>query len=301
MAGQRTELAAIIAEQLPDPGDLLSAVPGLTLYQRTSPVVTACQVYEPAFAVVAQGAKEVEVGGETFSFNEASWLLTPLHVPATSRIVKASRRRPYLACAMLLDMQAAREMMVELEAISMDGSAKGSAVTTGPMTTELLDVIFRMVRLAETPQDIPMLSKLLQRELLYRLLASGHAGVMRQIVTAGSQSQRVARAVDWLRVNFRKPLRVETLAQHTHMGVSTLHHHFREMTGSSPLQFQKQLRLFEARRLMLTDGMDTASAAFASGYESATQFNREYRRQFGQSPRKDISGLQKTESSALML
>jgi AraC-like DNA-binding protein len=143
------------------------------------------------------------------------------------------------------------------------------------MTVELLDEILRMIRLHESPRDIPVLAKLLQREVLYRLLTSPYAGVMQQIVTAGSQSQRVARAVDWLRVNFREPLRVDDLAQHARMGVSTLHHHFRDMTGSSPLQFQKQLRLFEARRLMLMDGMDAASAAFATGYESATQFNRE--------------------------
>jgi AraC-like DNA-binding protein len=298
LAALSIELAETIARQLQIEGDFASSVPGLHLYRRHTPAVTACHVYEPAFAVVAQGAKTIEVGGELIPFGEVSWLLTPLHVPAISRITKASPQRPYLACAVLLDMQVAREMVTEVEATPGDESVKGLAVTTGPMTVELLDAVLRMVRLNENQRDIPVLSKLLQREICYRLVSSAHAGVIRQIITAGSQSQRVARAVDWLRVNFRDPLRVEDLAQHAHMGVSTLHHHFREMTGSSPLQFQKQLRLFEAQRLMLMDGMDSASAAFATGYESATQFSREYRRQFGQPPRKDVVALKGAEVSA---
>jgi AraC-like DNA-binding protein len=294
----RTDLAKTIARQLPKEGDLPSAVPGLHLFRRHTPSVGACQVYEPALAVVAQGAKAVDIGSEIIPFGELSWLLTPLHVPAMSRITQASHERPYLACAVLLDMQAAREIITEVVAAPGDEPAKGLAVRTGPMTVELLDAILRMIRLHESPRDIPVLAKLLQREVLYRLLTSAYAGVMQQILTAGSQSQRVARAVDWLRVNFREPLRVDDLAQHARMGVSTLHHHFRDMTGSSPLQFQKQLRLFEARRLMLMDGMDAASAAFATGYESATQFNREYRRQFGQPPRKNVAGLQGAEALA---
>lgn len=298
LADLRTELAITIARQVETEGDFPGVVPGLHLYRRHAPVVGSCLVYQPAFAIVAQGAKVVEVGSETFSFGEASWLLTPLHVPAMSRITTASRKRPYLACAVMLDMQAAREMIAEFDPACTSHAAKGPAVTTGPTTVELLDAMLRMVRLNETPQDIPVLARLLQREILYRLLTSSYTGVMRKIVTMGSQSQRVARVVDWLRTNFREPLRIEDLAQRAHMGVSTLHHHFREMTGSSPLQFQKQLRLFEARRLMLMDGMDAASAAFATGYESATQFNREYRRLFGQPPRKDVVSLQGAESLA---
>lgn len=296
IAALRAELAETIGRQVATDGDFPSAVPGLHLYRRHAPVFGACQVYEPALAVVAQGAKSVEVGGQTIAFDEASWLLTPLHVPAMSRILRASHERPYLACAIMLDLQAARELIAEFEAPPpTDESVKGLAVTTGPMSAPLLDAMLRIVRLAETPQHIPIMGKLLQREILYRLLTSAYAGAMRQIVTAGSQTQRVARAVEWLRVHYREPLRVEELAARAHMGVSTLHHHFRELTGSSPLQFQKQLRLFEARRLMLMDGMDSASAAFATGYESATQFSREYRRQFGQPPRRDVVGLQGAE------
>lgn len=298
LATHRAELAETIARQQRVEGDFPCAVPGLHLYRRHAPVAGACQVYEPALAVVAQGSKTVDVGRETFPFGEASWLLTPLHVPAMSRVLKASHKRPYLACAVLLDMRVARDMVAEMEGTRSDTPAAGSAVTTGPMTPELLEAVLRLVRLNDKPKDIPILAELLQREILYRLLTSANTGVLRQIVTAGSQSQRVARAVEWVRLNFRAPLRIEELAQHAHMGVSTLHFRFREITGSSPLQFQKQLRLFEARRLMLMDGMDAASAAFATGYESATQFNREYRRQFGQPPRMDVVSLQGAEALA---
>lgn len=288
----RRELANTIARQLPHEGDSISEVPGLILYRRHAPVIGACQVYEPALAIVAQGAKTVDIGDQNFAYGEASWFLTPLHIPAVSRITKASRNRPYLACALMLDMRAAREIMAECDATPVPAPSKGHAAATGPMSAELLSALLRLVRLNESPQDIPVMGRLLHHEILYRLLTSDHAGMMRQIVTAGTQSQHIARAVEWLRDNFREPLRVDALAQHAHMGVSTLHHHFREMTGSSPVQYQKQLRLFEARRLMLMDGMDVASAAFASGYGSTTQFNREYRRQFGQPPRRDIVGLQ---------
>ena len=296
----RTKLADAIARFAPEDGDFRSDVPGLHLYRRHAPNVGACQVYQPALAVVAQGSKVVDVGRDSYSFGEATWLLTPLHVPATSRILQASVKRPYLACAMLLDMRAARELIVDLDGAAPAVEPSGPAVTTGAMTPELLDAVLRLVQLHGRPADIGVMAGLLQREILYRLLTCAAGQQMRQILTAGSQTHRVARAVEWLQTHYREPLRVEELAEKAHMGVSTLHHHFRELTGNSPLQFQKQLRLFEARRLMLMDGMDAASAAFATGYESATQFNREYSRQFGQPPRRDTLRLQGNEALVLV-
>lgn len=300
MEETRAKLAEAIAHHATDDGDFPAEVPGLHLYRRHEPNVGACQVYQPALAVVAQGAKVVDVGRDSYAFDEATWLLTPLHVPATSRIVRASVKRPYLACAILLDMRAARELIVSMEGAAPAADVGGPAVTTGTMTSELLDAMLRLVQLQNSPADIPVMAGLLQREILYRLLTCEAGRQMRQLLTAGSQTHRVARAVEWLQTHFREPLRVEELAEKAHMGVSTLHHHFRELTGSSPLQFQKQLRLFEARRLMLVDGMDAASAAFATGYESATQFNREYSRQFGQPPRRDTLRLQGNEALVLV-
>ncbi|WP_437528706.1 AraC family transcriptional regulator [Sorangium sp. So ce726] len=291
----RVSLVEEIERLAPADGAVPTAVPGMQLVRYEGPALVACNVLAPTLALVAQGDMSVDVGRETFSFAENTSLLTPLHVPATTRITRAARMKPFLGCVVSLDMAAAREMLAESVVTPAGDAGDGSPVARIPLSEDLLDALLRLVRLNHRPEDVPVMSKLLHREILYRLLTSSYAGVMRQIATKGTQRQRVARAADWLRVNFRRPLRVEDLAERAHMAVSTFHLHFREMTGSSPLQFQKQLRLFEARRMMLVDGMDAASAAFATGYESATQFNREYRRQFGQSPRRDVAALRGLE------
>ena len=301
VAALRTELAATIHRLTPHDEDLATQVPGLWLYRRTAPTAGACQVYAPALALIAQGAKRVTVGRATYAYGEATWLLTPLNLPAVSHVVKASAAKPYLACALMLDLAAAREMMADEEMLAQSAQSLGPAVATGPVTVDLLNVMLRLVNLLDTPRDVPVMAKLLHREVLYRLLTSEPGTMLRQIVTAGTQSHRISRAVDWLRTNFRKPLRLEELATHARMGESTLHHHFRALTGLSPLQFQKQLRLFEARRLMLAEGLDAGSAAFATGYESPTQFSREYRRQFGQPPMRDVTLLRDLDPGALSL
>jgi len=171
-------------------------------------------------------------------------------------------------------------------------------MSTGPATPELLDAFNRLFELLSTPRDIPILGSLIQREILYRLLTSEQGARLREIVSSGSQSNLTAKAVAWLRQNYRKPLRVEELAGIVRMGVSTFHHHFRTMTSMSPLQYQKQLRLHEARRLMLTEFLDASSAALEVGYESATQFTREYSRLFGQPPMRDVRALRATIDDA---
>ena len=295
----RTELAATIQRLTSRNEDLATQVPGLWLYHRTVPAAGTCQVYAPAFALIAQGSKKVTAGKATYAYGEVTWLLTPLNMPVVSHVVKASAAAPYLACALMLDLAVAREMMTEEDMLAQVTPPAGRAVTTGPVTADLLNVMLRFILLLDRPQDIPVMSKLLHQEVLYRLLTSQPGAMLRQIVTVGTQSNKISRAVDWLRANFRGPLRVEELALHARMGESTLHHHFRALTGYSPLQFQKQLRLFEARRLMLVEGADAASAAFATGYESATQFSREYRRQFGQPPMRDVTQHRELESGVL--
>ncbi len=298
LTSHRMELAATIQRLTSRDGDFATQVPGLWLYHRTAPSAGTCQVYAPALALIAQGSKKVTAGKATYAYGEATWLLTPLNMPVVSHVVKASAAAPYLACALMLDLAVAREMMTEEDMLAQVTPPAGRAVTTGPITADLLNVMLRLIRLLDVPQDIPVMARLLHQEVLYRLLTSEPGAMLRQIVTAGTQSHRISRAVDWLRANFREPLRVEELALHARMGESTLHHHFRALTGYSPLQFQKQLRLFEARRLMLVEGVDAASAAFATGYESPTQFSREYRRQFGQPPMRDVTQNREVESSA---
>jgi AraC-like DNA-binding protein len=185
-------------------------------------------------------------------------------------------------------MAAVREILSQHEFHLRDDSADARGMAVGVTFIELLDACTRLVNLLDTPQDIPFLSPLIEREIIYRLLRSPQGKHLRAIATLGEQGHRTSKAVEWLRMNYAKPLRVEELAAMARMGVSTLHHQFRSLTAMSPLQYQKQLRLHVARERMLNDGLDAASAAFEVGYESASQFNREYSRLFGQPPMRDV-------------
>ena len=172
-------------------------------------------------------------------------------------------------------------------------------MTTAETGAEFLGAFCRLIDLLNTPQDIPFLSPLIQREVIYRILRSAEGQRLRAIATVGDQSHRTAKVIAWIRANYAKPLRVEDLAQIAGMSMSTLHHHFRVLTSMSPLQYQKQLRLQAARQHMLTDGLDAASAAFSVGYESASQFNREYSRFFGQPPIRDVRTLRSSSAPPL--
>jgi AraC-like DNA-binding protein len=210
-------------------------------------------------------------------------------VPVVSQIVAASEDMPLLSLLLKLDMAVVREILSQEEFHVPDGSAPARGITIGKTTVDLLKPFCRLLDLLDAPEDIPFLSNLIQREIVYRLLRGPQGERMRAIATLGHQSHRTAKAIAWLRANYMKPLRVEELAEIARMGMSTLHHHFRALTALSPLQYQKQLRLVAARERMLVEGLDAASAAFEVGYESASQFSREYRRFFGQPPMRDIN------------
>src|SRR5437879_3465250 len=205
-----------------------------------------------------------------------------------SQIVAASDQTPLLALLLKLDMTAVREILTHEEFQERDGRSQGRGIAIGKTTADLLKPCSRLLDLLDTPRDIPFLSNLIQREILYRLLRGPQGDRLRAIATLGDQSHRTAKAIAWLRANYAEPLRVEELAAVARMGMSTLHHHFRALTAMSPLQYQKQLRLVAARERMLIEGLDAAGAAFEVGYESASQFNREYKRFFGQPPMRDI-------------
>jgi AraC-like DNA-binding protein len=190
-----------------------------------------------------------------------------------------------------LEMPVVRELLSREELLVAESQTAAPGMATGETTVEFLSACCRLVDLLGTPQDIPFLSGLIQREIIYRILRSQEGARLRAIATLGEQSQRTAKAIGWIRANYTKPLRVEDLADVAGMGVSTLHHHFRVLTAMSPLQYQKQLRLQAARSRMLMDGLDAASAAFEVGYESASQFNREYSRFFGRPPMRDVRTL----------
>lgn len=287
----RRELAHRIAFFVGSGERLITAIPGLMLTRRTAPTAPNSATYEPSLAVVAQGRKRATLAGTTFIFDESRYLLTSLDLPVICNVFEASEKLPYLGFVLKLEMPVIRELLSRDEIQAPEEIADNPAMATAETTAELFDACCRLVDLLNTPQDIPFLSGLIQREIIYRILRGPEGIRLRAIATQGEQSHRTAKAVAWVRANYAKPLRLEDLAKTAGMGVSTLHHHFRALTAMSPLQYQKQLRLHAARERMLMDGLDAASAAFEVGYESATQFNREYSRFFGQPPMRDVRNL----------
>ena len=295
----RTELARKIALFIGSAEKRITDIPGLLLTRRTAPTAPASATYEPSLAVVAQGRKRATLGGTTFIFDPSRYLLTSLDLPVICNVIEASEAVPYLCFVLKLEMPVVRELLSREEIQAPEAAPDSPAMATGETTAELLDACCRLMDLLDTPQDIPFLSGLIQREIIYRILRGPEGARLRAIATLGDQSQRTAKAIAWVRVNYAKPLRVEELAKIAGMGVSTLHHHFRVLTAVSPLQYQKQLRLQAARERMLMDGLDAASAAFEVGYESASQFNREYSRFFGKPPMRDVRTLRSPSAPPL--
>jgi AraC-like DNA-binding protein len=284
----RTELARKIALFMGAAEHRATGIPGLTLHRRIAPSAPCPATYEPSVIVVAQGRKRVDLGPSTFIYDASHFLLTSIDLPISSRVVEASVAVPFLGLALKLEMPVVRELLGREELRVPEPPSGSPAMATGEITVELLDACCRLVDLLDNPRDIPFLGGLIQREIIYRILQSAEGARLRAIATLGEQSHRTAKAIAWIKANYARPLRVEDLAEIAGMGVSTLHHHFRVLTAMSPLQYQKQVRLQAARGRMLTDGLDAASAAFEVGYESPSQFNREYSRLFGQPPMRDV-------------
>ncbi len=269
-----------------------TAVPALSLFRRNEPTEPISGMYEPSICVVAQGAKRVILGDDdSYVYDARHYLITSVHLPTVVQIIDASEEKPYLGLKLRLDMREISQMMVDsnLPAPRVRQSSRGMA--TGEVTLPLLNAFQRLVDLLEDEKDIPILAPTVQREIVYRLLVGDQGARLRQIASTGSQSQQIARVIEWLKGSFAQPLRVDDLSAKAGMSASTFHHHFRSMTALSPLQYLKQLRLQEARRLMLTERLDAATAAFQVGYESPSQFSREYSRLFGAPPLRDITNL----------
>jgi AraC-like DNA-binding protein len=287
----RAELGRKIALYMGSAENRATEIPGLSLHRRTTPTAPCSATYQQGVIVMAQGRKRVDLGRTTFIYGESRYLLTSVDLPIVSQVIEASEESPCLAMALKLDMPLVRELLSREEIQVAEAPSDSPAMATGEVTVEFLSACFRLIELLDTPRDIPFLSGLIQREIIYRMLRGPEGARLRAIATLGDQSNRTAKAIAWVSANYAKPLRVEDLAQIAGMGVSTLHHHFRALTAMSPVQYQKQLRLQAARGRMLIDGLDAASAAFEVGYESASQFNREYSRFFGQPPMRDMRTL----------
>jgi len=287
----RAELARKIASIIDKEENRITEIPGVSLHRRAAPTPPCRTTYHPGVIVVAQGSKRVNLGRASFTYDESRFLLTAVDLPIVSWVAEATEEVPCLVLSLKLDMSMVRELLAVEEIHVEEASPDSPAMSTGETTPEFLNACCRLLDLLDRPEDIPFLSGLIQREIIYRILRGPEGARLCAVATLGDQSHRTAKAVAWITANYAKPLHIEELAQIASMGVSTLHHHFRMLTAMSPLQYQKQLRLQSARSLMLNNGLDAASAAFEVGYESATQFNREYSRFFGQPPMRDVREL----------
>lgn len=269
-------------------------IPGLMFYQHDSPSRPHSAMYEPSICIIVQGSKRALLGGKTYEYDAHHYLVASVHLPTVVQILEASPEKPCMGMVLNLDKRKITELMVDSHLPKPRTRKSTRSLAIGDVTLPLLNAFERLVALLDHPRDIPILSRIITEEILYRLLVGDQGERLRQIATTESQSHRIARAIDWLKVNYSKPFNVDELATRARMSISTFNHHFRSMTALSPLQFQKQLRLQEARRLMLAENIDVANAAFQVGYESPSQFSREYSRQFGLPPLRDIKNLQNT-------
>ena len=283
-------LAALLERFANDDGVTSTAIPGLSLFRATAPTEPLHCLYEPALAIVVQGRKQAMLGDAVYLYGQAQYLVVSLDLPVIGQVIEASEAVPYLAMRMDLEPAHISALLLEFDhPAGEQGCPRGIAVSS--LDDSLQDAMVRLLSLLDTPQDIAVLAPLIQREILYRLLMGERGGQLRQIACVGSHSQRIAKAVGWLKNNFDRALSIEALASEVSMSISALHHHFKAATAMSPLQFQKQLRLQEARRLMLAEGFDAATAGSRVGYESPSQFSREYSRLFGSPPKRDLLSL----------
>jgi AraC-like DNA-binding protein len=296
----RRTLAQRIRHFAVQPGEYPTAIPELSLYHRTAPTPCFRASYEPGLSIFVQGRKRILLGGTEYLCDSSSFLLSSIDVPAQSQIIEASKSVPLLCMFLRLNMPTVREVVSLDDLPETPASSHRQGLAVGQTTVGLLKAALRLLELLDTPQDIPFLAPLVHREILYRILQTPQAGRLRALSTSGDLGQRTARAISWLRANYAKPLHMEELASTARMGVSTLHHQFRALTAMSPLQYQKQLRLETARQRMLMDGLDATSAAYEVGYESVSQFTREYSRFFGQPPVRDVKALKASNTSVVV-
>jgi AraC-like DNA-binding protein len=275
-----------------------TAIPSVTFYRRSHPTEPVYGVDRPAFCMVAQGSKDVMFGGTTYRYDPDHYLVVSVDVPTIVHVVEATPETPYLGLHVDFDPAEIGEMIVESGLPMSNGHGFKPGLFVSPFTPELREAVLRLLRLLETPRDIHVLAPLIKREIIYRLLSDEKGGVLRQIAMTNSQAQSIVHAIGWLKQNYAQPLRIEEMARELHISPSSLHHMFKSITSVSPLQYQKRLRLQEARRLMLGEGLDAANAGLRVGYGSPSQFSREYHRLFGAPPLSDIALLRKGSSSA---
>jgi len=285
-------LAQVIGSRVLKPGNYATSIADLGFFRREHPTPPVVCMVEPSIILVAQGEKQLWVG-EGYPYDITRFLVTSLDLPANSEVLAASPEQPCLGLTFKLDLRMLAELITQGDLPPTRERSVAKGVDIGSVTAAMLASFERLLALLDEPEAIPVLAPLIQREIHYRLLKSDQAGRLRQLTSVDGQGYRIAKAIDWLKLNYTSALRVDELAARVQMSTPTFHHHFRQLTAMSPLQYQKWLRLNEARRLMLNEHQDVSSAAFKVGYESPSQFSCEYSRLFGVAPKRDIAALRK--------
>jgi AraC-like DNA-binding protein len=289
---QRSEMAMLIERIAGADGAHPTAIPHLFLTRSSRPTAPMHVLHEPALCIIAQGRKQVMLMGDRFFYGPEQCLVVSVDLPVTGQVIEATPDVPYLGLRLDLEPGQLSALMLEMGMNSSDThNSPERGLSLAPAGRELLDAAVRLLRLLETPEDIGILAPLIVREMLYRLLSGEHAGRLRKIAFSDHRQQSVNRAISWLKEHFAEPFRIETIARFARVSPSALHHNFKAVTAMSPLQYQKQLRLQEARRMMLGESLDAAMASHSVGYESPSQFSREYSRLFGAPPSRDIAQL----------
>ncbi|MDN2672046.1 MULTISPECIES: AraC family transcriptional regulator [unclassified Janthinobacterium] len=296
------EIAALISRHAPRTGDYATAIGNLTFHRQSSVTESLFHAARPSVAIIAQGAKDVTLGTETFHYSRMQYLLTSVDLPVQVRVVEASVDKPHLCVVLGIDIA---DVAALLDSESGGDSAAQQkilpatrGISVSDVSPELLDAMLRLVRLLDKPGEIAALAPLIRRELTYRLLNGPVGARLRHMALASSQSHQVGQAIDWIKHHYAQPLRIEHLAGMANMSMSSLHHHFKAITAMTPMQYQKLLRLQEARRLMLVEQIDAGTAGYRVGYASESQFSREYSRQFGRAPMRDVGQVRAQLSGA---
>jgi AraC-like DNA-binding protein len=282
LQANREELVERIGRAIPEDGTVQPLL-GLHLVRCSEPLVPVHGVLEPSVCVIAQGSKQVLLGESRYQYDPSHYLLATIELPSVGQVLSASKERPYLSLRLELAPTLVSSVMLEASYSSPPSGASVSALDVSPLDGPLLDAFVRLTRLLDAPAEAPVLRPLITREILYRLLQGEQGARLRHLAILAGYTSHIARAVERLRHDFDQPLPLEQLARELGMSVSGLHHHFKAVTAMSPLQFQKRLRLQEARRLMLSEDLDAASAAYRVGYRDASHFNREYKSRIARS------------------
>lgn len=290
------QIAELLLSKAPTEGIHNTPIPGVELFRMDSPSHCVRTVYEPAICLIAQGSKTVQLGDKEIFYGPLTYMVSTVELPVTGQVVSASAAEPYLAIKMSIDPKDVAEVVLEMgEDASVNSQTCPCGLCVAPVNYDILDAMTRLAKLLDVPADAKILAPLIKREMIYRALVGEMGLWMRNFVKTDSHAHRITRVIEELKVRFAEPLRVSELAESANMSESALYHTFKQVTRMSPMQYQKKLRLHEARRLMLSEGIEASTASYKVGYESPSHFSREYSRLFGAPPRADVMKLRGSE------